>query len=623
MARLHQPDRRRPLGALAAVLALTVAPGAAASERPAAPTDQIGVPGAAGGWEITPEGSLYGPAAEVTWSFGPRLAPWAVSTRSLAEGRLPVVLARRSAGGVTYELSQFATGPARAPVVVAVLRVRNPGRRTLRARWSASVAWTRGRRRPDGTCAFRFHRPAAAADFPGGYAQPGEAFLPGAAYAWEGRVLRRDGRALLLAARGAALRATARPQTEDGEGARAEWDLRVGPGAERRLTWVMPLVPAASPPASLDGARAENAVRARWRGFLSRSLRVRLPDSEVADTFDASLVNLALGLSSSAYGPRQTVNLLNYHASWLRDTAAIAEAEELAGLRREAAGALALLPRFQAPEGLFLSRPEQYDGWGQALWALAEHVRRGAGAAYARNVLPEVSRAMEWLAAQRARDSYGLLPVNGSHDNEDVTGHRVGDDLWAVMGAEGARDIARAAGDPVRAERYRAAAFSLRARVRAAALAAAAQNRGVLPPALDAPGGHDWGNLWLAWPGDVFAPTEPLVTATLAATRKTWREGIATYGRSRHGYLGFRVLETELERGEQARVIAGLRAHLAHATSTHGGCEFCGLVGGSRAVADNLTPHGWWAAEYVTLLRNMLVREAPGGLRVLSALPPS
>ena len=31
---------------------------------------------------------------------------------------------------------------------------------------------------------------------------------------------------------------------------------------------------------------------------------------------------------------------------------------------------------------------------------------------------------------------------------------------------------------------------------------------------------------------------------------------------------------------------------------------------GDRMIVDSTTPHGWFAAEYVALLRNMLVREA-------------
>ena len=36
-----------------------------------------------------------------------------------------------------------------------------------------------------------------------------------------------------------------------------------------------------------------------------------------------------------------------------------------------------------------------------------------------------------------------------------------------------------------------------------------------------------------------------------------------------------------------------------------------------------MTPHGWFAAEYATLLRNMLVHERPDGIGLMSALSPA
>jgi hypothetical protein len=214
------------------------------------------------------------------------------------------------------------------------------------------------------------------------------------------------------------------------------------------------------------------------------------------------------------------------------------------------------------------------------------------------------------------------MPFARTYDNEQVSGRLAGDDFWAVAGAEGAVDIARAAGDARRAAAWTAEAAAFRRTVRAAARAAARRHGGAIPPALDVAGGHDWGNGWAAWPGDTFAPRDPIVTATLRRFRRHFREGIATYGRALHGYLGFRVLETELRRGEADRVVRGLHAALAHTTATHGGFEIGPERYGGGEVGNNLTPHGWWAAEYVALVRNMLVREeGERRLVVLSALP--
>jgi hypothetical protein len=121
----------------------------------------------------------------------------------------------------------------------------------------------------------------------------------------------------------------------------------------------------------------------------------------------------------------------------------------------------------------------------------------------------------------------------------------------------------------------------------------------------------------------VFDPRDPLVARTLRRVRRSFREGIATWGAhgSLHGYLGFRVFETDLAAGRRRAALDGLYASLAHTTASHGGFESGVRPWARRLVDDNLAPHGWFAAELVTLVRNLLVRERGGGLELLGGVP--
>jgi hypothetical protein len=116
-----------------------------------------------------------------------------------------------------------------------------------------------------------------------------------------------------------------------------------------------------------------------------------------------------------------------------------------------------------------------------------------------------------------------------------------------------------------------------------------------------------------------------MVERTMRHARSRFAEGIATYNnrRSLHDYLGFRVFQTDLAAGKQMRSVDGLYSELVHTTATNGGFETGVRVYGSRATDDNMTPHGWFAAEYVSYLRNMLVREDGTGLTLMSALSPA
>jgi hypothetical protein len=625
---------RGPVAGLA-VLAL-LAPGTA-SASPwsylSRPTDQLAIPGVVPGVEITPEGYLSTGWDELQFRFGPALSRWFQPVRTLAAGRYPVLRSARRLGGVRYDLETFVDLVAGAPVAFVRVSMHNGlGRPTL-ARWSAGVCWSGGSLRRDGARRFRFPRPATPAR-PGLYWQPGEGFDPGAGYTLgDGTVLRR-GRVLLVAPAATRVRlraqapdAPVRPASVFGE---HEYDLVLGAHARAHVDLRLPIVPLDPAAATLAAGRAADhgahrrAVLRAWRASLAGAIDVQLPERKVRDAFYASLVHILEARYRLADGTWvQAVNKLRYHAFWLRDAAMMANALDLAGLHAQAAEDLPFFAAWQRDDGLFLSREGQLDGLGQALWALGRHALMTGDSAFARAWLPAVRRAMAWLEHATADDPLGLVPAADPHDNELAAGHLAGDDFWAVDGAIAAAALARAAGDDATGDAFDATAQGLRRTVVARVRASAAAGDGTIPPVLDASAGLDWGNLWAAYPETVLAPDDPLVTRTLARVRRRFREGIATWGAgaSLHGYLGFRVFETDLAAGRRGAALDGLYASLAHTTATHGGFESGVRPFARRLADDNLAPHGWFAAELVALVRNLLVRERDGGLELLGGVP--
>jgi hypothetical protein len=598
------------------------------------PTDQLGVPGYPAGTEVTPEGYLYTGSAEIVFRFGPRLRPWNVRIRSLEDGRYPVISSRTSAGGVTYTLSVFTSAVGGQPVNFVRVRMTNRRRSTASVGWGIGTRYTGGEPKGAGR-RFRFARPATPPRS-GLYYQPGYGFNAHSVQRFAGRSFRRDGRALYITHRKPS---GFRSRTLRGERSAGPTDLvgltryrgRLRGGRSAVLDFTVPTVPVDTKTgayrqiASASYAKSRARVLGTWRRMLGAAMDVHVPERKVVDTFYASLMNLLMSRYRQDGYWVQTVNQLQYHAFWLRDTAMIASMFDLVGMHKTAAQDLRFNLTWQQPDGLFISRPGQYDGFGQALWGFGDHVRRTGDADFARMVLPAVGRAMAWLEKARAEDGLGLLPASDPHDNERVAGHLVGDNLWGVAGARAAATIARAAGEPQTADRWAAQAAAYQATLDAQIRQAAKDNNGVIPPAVDQKGGQDWGNLWTVWPTGIYSATDDMVERTMRHARARFREGIATYldGRQLHAYLGFRVFQADLADGNQQRAIDGLYASLAHTTATNGGFEAGVRVYGSRAVDDNLTPHGWFAAEYVSLVRNMLVREAGDGIALMSALSPA
>lgn len=558
----------------------------------AAPTEQLAVPGLAAGAEVTPEGDLYTGWAEYELRFGRRLRAWDQPTRTLPDPGVSLLSSTLADAEVRYTATLFAVPVAGRPVTYETVRAVNGSAQSQWARVEMLLA----------------HGPSA----PGRpFATPG----PNAPIVHDGRV----------------------------------FGVRLEPHRSASFTWQLPFEPSPAGGAAavrslaatpLGAARA--ALRSLWAGQEAGMMRIAVPEAKVNATYEAALVEMLESRVQTPTGWEQCPNRLQYRSFWIRDAAIETQALDLAGLHAAAAQNLAFIDAFQQPGGLFISQPGQYDEWGQALWALAQHAELAGEPGYAAAQLGRMGAAIGWLSRLTAADPLGLLPASNPHDNELAYGHITGDDLWAATGlrsaiaaatlAERAGAVANAgqgATTPAEASADAAAWTAIDQRFEAAldrAIATAVAREGHIPPVLDAKGGQDWGNYWAAFPVQVLGVRSPAVIATLRWARAHMAEGLPTYlnGSELHDYLGFRIFQTELEAGDPAEAVAGLYAELAHTTATDGGWETGVAPYGRRLSGTNLAPHGTFAAEYVALLRNMLVADTPaGGVQLLAGASPA
>ena len=636
--------RRLTLSTAAACAAASLFAGqAGAYSFLTAPTDQLAIPGQLAGAEVLPNHDIYTGWTEFGVRVGGHGLAMTPQGRDLEEGRYPIIRSQRVDGRVLYLFQTLmSTVHGRGTVFGRLTMVNLSQRFGVEARVAASVRFLAGKLVQRGTRRirrYRFPRPIRP-DRSGLFDQPGVLFNDQSVYAFNGRALTRDGQVLYVAP-AAGDRESLTQEVRPGTGPVTigtifgESDYRVGlaPGEARTLDFTLPVipVPSAGPDQTAletaDFDKARDRVIDQWRGFFAGAMQVDLPEDKPQQAYYAALMTMALPRYRNDNGNGQwvqTVNKLRYHAFYLRDAAIITNAFDLVGLNRVAGENLPFFQTWQQPDGLFISRPQQYDGFGQTLWVFAEHAKRSGSVGFARTVLPSVQRAMTWFAAARRADPLGLLPaVTDPNDNELLPGHLAGDNFWAQAGVRGAIELARTVGRKDLANRWNGELAAFDASLKAALATATKATGGWIPPAFDVPGGQDWGNLWSVYPTGVLGPNSPEVSATQTHARGKFREGIATYADTTllHDYLGFRVFQTSLLRGEQRAVVRGFYDELAHTTSTHAGFETNIAPFGNREVEDATSPHGWYSAEYVALLRNMLVREQGRDVLLTSAIP--
>ncbi len=627
----------------------------------AAPTDEIGVMDAEGATEITPEGYLRTGYGELMFFAGPQMEPTSARIRTLEDGRLPIIHYQLERDGIAYRFTLFAArltgssadGPeaehaAGSPIVNFVrVEMVNQEAQPNRAVFATGVRYdgpnTTGLPHGDN----RFARPVEG-KFPGDYRQIGEAFDRNWTNSFDDAHFFRMNRVLYGFPAGYVLREFIlrensldlhEPDVSRPTRLNAEETTPVGivtysrilkPGEQWQLDFKMPLVPAADAAtiAAMDGAGFDEAkaqVTAFWNGIFAQGMQVELPEAKAVNTFYASLVWDLIARDHIGDDYIQNVNKLHYHAFFLRDGADIVHSYDVTGYPLIAKQDLLFFAKWQKADGNFLSQPQQYDGWGEAVWAYSQHYRITHDREFAEWALPQIDRAVDWLKQARAADPLHIVPASDVRDNEYVPGHLTGYNFLALDGLRLAIAMAQQTGHAELAQKWQAEYDDFHAAFFKVLDAQCAAHGGYIPPALDGQkGGYDWGNLLSVVPEPTLDPHDPRVTATLKATQAKYAEGIMTYadGKFLHDYLTIKNTLTETIRGDQEQAVNELYALLLHTSSTQAGFEFNIRPWGDRNFGSNLAPHGWYAAEYRTLLRSMLVREQGDELHLLSVVSP-
>ena len=356
-------------------------------------------------------------------------------------------------------------------------------------------------------------------------------------------------------------------------------------------------------------------------------MRLTLPDDRLQSAVEANRRYLLLLHD----GDEITPGPATYHRFWFRDAAYMVGALDRMGYAAEAAEVLRSYPDRQHGDGFFFSQSREWDANGAAIHALAEHWRLHRDVELVRQVAPSVARGAEWIERKRhskrrrSPEAQGLLPAGISAEHLGPFDFFYWDDLWSLKGLVDAAELLRAAGEDDGATTAARFAEGLRHDLDAS-LELAAKRLGT--PAMPAgptrrldPGSI--GSLAACWPLRLMAHDDDRVAATLDVIRERFVQGEAFFqGISHTGlgtYLTLQLAFVELEAGDR-RALQRLDWLLGAATPTWTWPEAVHprLPGGCMGDGH----HGWAAADLLTFVRNLLVRERlDGGLALASLVP--
>jgi len=595
-------------------------------------TTTLSLPGT-DGTQVTFDGSLYTGAAELAFFYGKPLQPLLARNRELTDGWIPIVQYQFSEKGIEYHIEAFSY-PLDGDIDQAMInfiqvRMTNNTEETTRGYFSPAIRFTGIDHR------FEHMRPYD--------------YNPEWEYTMDNGYLAREEESLFFYPPTATLKVVPGITYEEpyrgsdfhlidsSPHGFAFFNPELEPGESNVLHFFFPRKPVPLEEKELlkkiqklDYSQYRKETLNYWKNLYQQGAELHIPEAKVQEAHKASLMYTWQGIwRNEDKDWIQGVNKLQYRGFWLRDGAYILRNHDIWGHNDLVRKLLQIYPDYQNEEGLFLSWEGQLDGFGQALYTLAQHALITRDREYAAEIYPHFIKAMEWLYNTREEDEMNLMPPSSAGDNELIEGRYTGHNLWALLGVRSAIRLALFLEKEEDAQYFKEQYEEFKT-VFKEKLRLNTGKEGVIPPGIDTEGGQDWGNLIGLFPTEVLHPDDPRIYSTLQYLRREkYQEGCMTYLGNIHHYLTVKATQNFLMTQQPQEVLRDFYSILVHMGSCHEMFEWEAQPWGDRDTAGNLPPHGWGAAMFNLLLRNMLVQERGGdggincrNLHIFSVISP-
>ncbi|MCJ8498994.1 hypothetical protein [Desulfatitalea alkaliphila] len=361
-----------------------------------------------------------------------------------------------------------------------------------------------------------------------------------------------------------------------------------------------------------------------WENVTGAKAQLSIPDQQIQFLYQAAMRTLLL-LSSNEVVPGP----YTYNRFWFRDACFMLHALLVSGFTDRAAKLLGTFPAKQKMSGYFQSQEGEWDSNGQVLWIMWRFFEL-TGRPLPESWLKPILRGADWIEKKRllkhpSDRHHGLLPAGFSAEHFGPNDYYFWDDFWGLAGFNAAARLAGHYGDEDHRQKYmRYAADFDKAIASSINRIPDHMSKGGLPASpyrrMDA---GAIGSLVADYPLQLAKKGDRRILNTVEfLMRNCFHEGAFFQDMIHSGinaYLTLSLAQTLL-RNDDARYEDLIRtiADLASPTGqwpeaihprTRGGCMGDGQ-------------HGWAAAEWIMMIRNLFVREEDQHLILGSGIFP-
>jgi hypothetical protein len=405
--------------------------------------------------------------------------------------------------------------------------------------------------------------------------------------------------------------------------ASAQFPLTVGSSKKLRVCVELP-----EPPDELRLENEDGSPDGRiadWNDLHEIGPGLNVPDPLFERLFDASMHTLLAFSARDVYpGP------YTYRRFWFRDACIMLRS--LVAMNHDERCSYMLEKRFgrrQTRRGFFESQEGEWDSNGQVLWLAGEY-ERSTGHAVTSECIEMLRKGADWIGRKRRKHLHdpavkGLLPAGFSAEHFGPNNFYYWDNFWGASGLLEFAEMLERSGDKDGAAGYReeGEAF-LQDVLRSIHRTETYRRTGAIPAApnrrLDA---GAIGVLAAGYPLRLVGADDAALLATVDFLMENCLFEEAFFQDMMHSgmnaYLTLHIAQVLLRAGDD-RYAALVRRVAELATPTGQWPEAIHPITKGGCMGDG--QHGWAAAEWVMMIRNMFVREEENELIIGSGLFP-
>ena len=395
----------------------------------------------------------------------------------------------------------------------------------------------------------------------------------------------------------------------------------VGRNGSRSLEVCMDL---ARDPSEKRNRSAENTSPRNWETYTANSATLQVPDDQIRFLYDAAVRTIILLSSEEAFpGP------YTYKRFWFRDSCFMINALLAIGMAERSERLVRNFPELQKSSGYFQSQEGEWDSNGQVLW-IADRLQYLTGCSYDGGFLKSLFKGARWIEKKRggkdgANNHEGLFPPGFSAEHLGPNDYYYWDNFWGLAGLRAGVRLADRLNMEKEKNEIQSWADDFENRI-FSSIAKIPENMktGAVPASpyrrMDA---GAVGSLVADYPLQLTKPGDERILGTIDYLMENCFHSGAFFQDMIHSginiYLTLAIAQTFLRSGDSRyRVLIDKTAELASPTGQWP--EAIHPITGGGCMGDG--QHGWAAAEWIMMIRNLFVREEADQLIIGSGVFP-